>query len=225
MTQPTVTVDLVKAAQAGDRESRDRLFERYYDRVRRAVGIRMGHRVRSWTESGDIMTRTFVKALEKFDTFEMRSESSLLRWMVKIAEGMIHDVADEMNAKRRDRGRESSIEFGSADSTSMQMPLPDPATSITQDLGRREDGSLVDDAIAALEPADRELLLQYYYMEMSWEEIAEQNGDCGSGDDRTTRDKAADAARKRAAVARSRLAIQLQKMRGGEAAAGDSDGG
>ncbi len=219
-----VTVDLVKAAQAGDRQALERVLERYYERVRRAVGIRMGPRVRSWTDSVDIMTRTFLKALEKFDTFEMRDESSLLRWLVKIAEGMIHDAADERNAARRNPDRESPLEYVSPSGTSVQAPLPDPTTSLTRGLGKSEDKELVDTAIAALAEPDRELLLQYYYLDMSWEDIAEQQGALAPGADKAARDRAAEVMRKRAAVARARLAIELQRRRGGSGASGDAAG-
>lgn len=224
MHPATRTVDLVKAAQGGERAALERLLERYYDRVRRAVGIRMGPRVRSWTDSVDIMTRTFLKALQKFDTFEMRDESSLLRWLVKIAEGMIRDAADERNAARRDPDRESPLEFVTPSGTAVQLPLAAAATSITRGLGRSEDKDLVDAAIAGLAEADRELLVQYYYLDMSWEEIAEHCGEVAAGADRPTRDRAAEVVRKRAAVARARLAIELQRRRGDPGAA-RTDGG
>jgi RNA polymerase sigma factor (sigma-70 family) len=224
MTDPAITIALVQKAQSGDRASLERVLDRYYDRVRRTVSIRMGPRVRSWTDSVDIMTRTFMKALEKFDAFEMHNESSLLRWLVTIAEGMIHDAADERNAARRNPDRERPIEVGGADATAARMPLPAPATSLIKELGRREDMELVDRAIEALEPGDRETLLQHYYLEMSWEEIAQQQGSCEATDDKAQRDRAADVVRKRAALARSRLAIQLQKMRGGRGSGAAASG-
>lgn len=223
MTDATITIDLVKKAQSGDRAALERVLDRYYERVRRTVSIRMGHRVRSWTDSVDIMTRTFMKALEKFDAFEMRNESSLLRWLVTIAEGMIRDAADERNAARRNPDREQPIEFSAGDRTSVHMPLPDPATTITQQLGRSEDRELVDAAIANLDPADRDVLLQYYYLDMGWEEIAEQLGLLSSTDDAQRRNQAADVVRKRAAAARARLAIQLQRLRRGDGTAGNGE--
>lgn len=214
MNTAPITVDLVKAAQGGDRQALERLLERYYDRVRRAVGIRMGVRVRSWTDSVDIMTRTFLKALEKFDTFEMRDESSLLKWLVKIGSGMIRDAADERNAECRNPDREKPLFVTTPSGTSLQTPLPDPAASITRDLGRIEDKDAVDAAIAALDEADRELLLGYYYLELSWEQLAVELGLLQPGADAATRERAAEVVRKRAAAARARLAIELLRQRG-----------
>ncbi len=209
-----LTIDLVRRAQAGDREALERLLSRYYDRVRRVVGIRMGPRVRSWTDSVDSMTRTFLKALEKFDTFEMRNESSLLRWLVTIAEGMIRDAADERNARKRSPDRERSIDLESPTGVPTFAPLPDPATTITSRLVRDEDRELVDRAIHELDAADRELLVQFYYLDATFEEIAEATGLVSARDEPARRLQAADAIRKRTAAARTRLAVRLQALRG-----------
>ena len=207
-------MELVRRAQSGDREALERVLERYYDRVRRAVSIKMGPRVRTWTDSVDIMTRTFLKALEKFDSFEMRSDGALQSWLVTIACGMIRDAADERNAAMRDPDRETPIVVSNADGTTGELPLADPARRIVTDLGVREDGEAVDRAIANLAESDRELLLQYYFYDMSWEEIASRSGDLPTGADRKKREQAADAVRKRAMAARARLAIELQRQRG-----------
>ncbi len=209
-----LTIDLVRRAQAGDREALERVLSRYYDRVRRAVSIRMGPRVRSWTDSVDIMTRTFLKALEKFDTFEVRDESSLLRWLVTIAEGMICDAADERNAQKRDPDRERSMDSTTPSGTAKFAPLSDPATTIMSQVGRNEDRELVDLAIQRLEPADRDLLVQFYYLDATFEEIAEGLELASPKDEPARRLKAADVVRKRTAAARARLAAQLLALRG-----------
>jgi len=218
MANDAVTVDLVRLAQAGDRDALERLLHRYYDRVRRVVGIRMGPGVRRWTDSVDIMSRTLMKALQKFDTFEWRDESSLMSWLVKISEGMIRGAVDEQHAAKRDPGRERSLDFQPDDATSPVAPLPDPATTLSKTIGRNEDRDLVDVAIRNLEPADRDLLVEFYYLDTPWEEIAvrlEAVGKDASADERA---KAADKMRKRADTARARLAIELQRLRRAKAA-------
>lgn len=213
--QPTITMELVRQAQGGDKAAIERILERYYDRVRRAVGIRMGARARRWCDSGDIMTVTFLKALEKFDAFEMRSEGALQKWLVTIACGMIRDAADMVGAgTKRDADREAPIVARRADGTTGELPLADPARRIVTELGVREDSAAVDAAMANLAEEDRELLLQFYFYEMTWEEIAEQAAALPADADKPQRDKAADAVRKRAMAARARLAIELQRQRG-----------
>lgn len=218
MSNDAVTVDLVRLAQAGDRAALEVVFHRYYDRVRRVVGIRMGAGVRRWTDSGDIMSRTFLKAFQKFDTFEWRDERSLLNWLVTISEGMIHGAIDEQHAQKRAPERERSIDFQPADASSPVAPLPDPATTLTGQIGRNEDRELVDRAIRSLESGDRDLLIEFYYLDTPWEEIAVRLGVVPAEAGADERAKAAEKVRKRADGARARLAIALQRLRNGMAA-------
>ncbi|MFY9340959.1 MAG: sigma-70 family RNA polymerase sigma factor [Planctomycetota bacterium] len=192
MRDSLVTADLVRAAQAGDKAALEQLFARYYDRVRRVVGIRMGPRVRSWTDSVDIMTRTMLKAAEKLGTFEMRDDTALLKWLLTIAEGMVRDAVDERNAARRNPDRETE-----ANST-VKVPTP----SVGSLLARDEDGAMVDRAIAALSDSDRDLLVRHYFLGQSWQQIGAETGDVGEA-----------AVRRRASIARARLAIELQRLR------------
>ena len=56
----------------------DRLFARYYKRVRKVIRARMGPRVRRACDSDDVLQRTFHIAVLKFDDFEMRNEEGSL---------------------------------------------------------------------------------------------------------------------------------------------------
>lgn len=206
MAEPA-TADLVRRAQGGDRAALEHLFARYYDRVRRIVGIRMGARVRTWTDSVDIMTRTLLKAAEKLPGFEPRDDASLLQWLVAIAEGMVRDAVDERNAASRSPDRE----------TPATPALPDGGATPPSRLASDENALLVDAAIEALPAADRDLLLRHYFLGRSWAGIAVDLGDHPAS------------VRRRAHVARARLAIELQRRRtwpgpsGSAAAAGSAD--
>ena len=63
----TRSVELVRRAQAGERPALERLFERYYDRVRRIVRARLGPELRLRVESVDILQETFTAAVGSFD--------------------------------------------------------------------------------------------------------------------------------------------------------------
>ena len=65
------SVFLVRQAQDGDLEALGRLFERYYDRVRKIVRARLGRNLRAAVDSVDVMQDTFVAAVQAFDRFEM----------------------------------------------------------------------------------------------------------------------------------------------------------
>lgn len=97
----TQTLDLVRKAQQGDRDALERLFSRYYERVRRSVRARLGVRLRGKLESGDILQQAFAKAFTTFDRFEMRHEGSFLHWLAEIAVRQIGDAADYHGADKR----------------------------------------------------------------------------------------------------------------------------
>ncbi len=59
---PCHSVELVHLAQAGDQNALNELFDRYYERVRSIVRLRLGKKLRLATESGDILQDTFAVA-------------------------------------------------------------------------------------------------------------------------------------------------------------------
>ena len=58
----TQSLDLVRSAQEGDSDALNLLFERYYERVRRVVRMRLGRKLRQEMDSGDILQETFMAA-------------------------------------------------------------------------------------------------------------------------------------------------------------------
>src|SRR5678815_4319260 len=109
----TKSFDLIRRAQAGDPPALNRLCERYYDRVRRIVRIRLGPALRSRLEVEDILQDTFVAAVRDFQGFQVRNEGSFINWLAKLAEHKITEAADYFGAKKRDWKRETYLSFPS----------------------------------------------------------------------------------------------------------------
>src|SRR6266850_3254063 len=120
----TQSLDLVLRAQHGDSAALNRLCERYYDRVRRIVRLRLGPRLRERVDSGDILQETFIAAVRSLESFEMREEASLINWLSRLAERQIIAAADFHGAKKRDQRRNQSIEGqGGAHTHSVSVPI------------------------------------------------------------------------------------------------------
>ncbi|MBI5433631.1 MAG: sigma-70 family RNA polymerase sigma factor [Planctomycetes bacterium] len=174
----TQSVDLVHRAQAGDREALNRLFARYYERVRRIVRVRLGPELRALLDSGDILQETFAAAVSAFDRFEMREEASLIRWLATLAERQITAAADRYGALKRDRKREvplSPVNPASSSSPhgrdlSASGPLP------IDEVAGEEEATLVDDAIRELPEEYRELILWRDYAGAEWDVVARETG-------------------------------------------------
>ncbi len=179
MSDPlTRSLDLVLRAQGGDRASLDRLIERYRERVLKIVRLRLGTKLREQVDSEDILQETFITAVRKLESFEMREEASLIHWLARLAERQIIAAADFHGARKRDHGRNVSLS-GSVRGDAASGTQVFFATDTTQPLARlarAEEGRIVEDCLARLAEEYRELILLRNYAGASWETVAEETG-------------------------------------------------
>jgi RNA polymerase sigma-70 factor (ECF subfamily) len=175
--QITRTLELVRKAQGGSKEALNRLFDRYYERVRRSVRVRLGRGLRNRLESGDILQMVFAKAFEKFEHFEMRNEGALLNWLSEIAVGQIHDEADKANAsKRKHEGGVLSIHGAEDGEEEAGIQLEGDVTGPLDGVQKRESRSAVDACMDELPEHYREVILLRDYDGMEWKDIAKKLG-------------------------------------------------
>jgi RNA polymerase sigma-70 factor, ECF subfamily len=171
----TVTIDLLRRAQSGNAEALNRLFARYYERVRRIVRLRLGTRLRQRVESSDILQETFIAAVDGFDRFEMRDEASFINWLARIAERQVLAAADYHIAQKRNPAREVPIH---KDEDQSDIGI-DPVASglIPPDLlARAELTRMIEECLQELREDYRELIILRNYAGASWEVVAEQTG-------------------------------------------------
>jgi len=169
----TVTIDLLRSAQKGDKEALNRLLERYYERVRSIVRLRLGSRLRQRVESSDILQETFIAAVESFDHFELRDEASFINWLAKIAERQVLAAADHHNAQKRNPSREVSLHRDDENSDLRIDPVASGLLPPDQ-LANREQTAMVEACIATLPEAYRELIILRNYAGASWDVVAAQ---------------------------------------------------
>jgi RNA polymerase sigma-70 factor (ECF subfamily) len=176
----TESFELIRRAQAGDHPSLNRLFERYYDRVRRIVRIRLGPALRSRLEVEDILQETFAAAVRDFQGFQVRDEGSFINWLAKLAEHKITEAADYFGAKKRDWKRETPMTFPSTSSSQDSVQTPsEPAASSDTPIERvsfKEQQERVEACVAGLPPDLREVIVLRDYIGLAWEQVAEQTG-------------------------------------------------
>lgn len=175
----TQSLELVLRAQQGDTDALNRLFERYYDRVRRIVRLRLGSRLRERVESGDILQDTFIAAVRSLDSFEMREEASLIQWLSRLAERQIIAAADYHGAKKRDSRKEAPIAGAdeSGATATVRFEFTDGKSAQPLDLlANSEERARVEARLAELPEDYRELILLRNYAGASWEAIAEETG-------------------------------------------------
>ena len=175
----TQSLDLVLRAQQGDRGALNRLCDRYYERVRKIVRLRLGARLRERVDSGDILQETFLAAVRSIESFEMREEASLINWLSRLAERQIIAAADYHGAKKRDSRRDVPLTSGTGDSQTVSVRLgledgrvPRPLDSVAD----AEEQARVESCLERLPEEYRELILLRNYADASWESVAEETG-------------------------------------------------
>lgn len=210
MNPLTQTLELVKQAQSGDREALDRLFQRYYERTRRSVRARLGQKLRSNLDSGDILQQTFAKAFQIFDRFEMRHEGSFIHWLAEIAAGQIRDEADRIGSKKRTApgGLQSlDAQFGEASGNLGQL-VPDAITGPDGRSIQREQEAAVESCLDRLPDEHRTCIVLRDYDGLEWLEVAQKLG--------KNTDSAARELHRRALVLLARCVKQHGDSRGAE---------
>ncbi len=172
----TRSLDLLREAQAGDESAQGRLFERYYERVRSVVRLRLGSRLRGRMDSGDILQETFLQAVRSFENFEAREEASLINWLCKLAERQILAAADYHGAQRREADRAVSMTPPPSASPSRYLAgqLADETRGPIDRLSDEEREALVEECVGELPPDLRELILMRDYLGASWETVAQE---------------------------------------------------
>jgi len=175
----TQSLDLVRCAQEGDAGALNLLFERYYERVRRVVRMRLGRKLRQEMDSGDILQETFMAAAKAFDQYEVREEAALINWLAKLAENQIIRAADYHGAQKRNQDRRMHLQSlsGSGNlSETKSFQLPGNTPKPDDQVAGSEEEQLLESCVGELDEEYRELIILREYAGASWEEIARETG-------------------------------------------------
>jgi RNA polymerase sigma-70 factor (ECF subfamily) len=140
---------LLAGSRRGDLSAYDRLIAAYQDRVYQTAYRITGHREDAW----DAAQEAFLRAFRALRTF--RGEAIFSTWMTRIAVNAALDVV-----RRRPRHTPVTVETAAAGS--------DPSDEVL----RRDRQRRVQQAIAALPPDHRAVVVLRDVQEMSYEEIA-----------------------------------------------------
>jgi RNA polymerase sigma-70 factor (ECF subfamily) len=157
------SVDLLRAAQAGDQDALARLCTRYEDRVRRLVRKRMNAALRAKAESSDLVHEVMLKVVAGFDAIEIRDDRSFGKWITRV----VFNEAVDLARKRVTTPAED------ADTPAERAArITDPADRVV----RSEERARVMRAIAALPDDQRKVVELRDLDELPYGEIARLMG-------------------------------------------------
>jgi RNA polymerase sigma-70 factor (ECF subfamily) len=157
-------INLVKRARNGERAAFNTLVERYQ---RRVFGVCFSM-VRNHDDAMDLVQETFVRAYKNMERFE--GNSSFYTWVYRIAKNV---CIDHLRKAQRHRTVDYDDTIGRAEEGDGSFLPPRLDINPAQILGRKELMSKIEEAIAALSPKHREIILLREVEGMAYAEIAD----------------------------------------------------
>jgi RNA polymerase sigma-70 factor, ECF subfamily len=173
--KPSLT-ERVRRAAAGDRAAWDDLLDEHRGRLRRMVALRLDRRLQGRLDPSDVIQEAFLDATAGLSNFVARQEMPFflwLRWLTGLRLTTLH--RQHLGRRIRDAAREVSLERAAmpdASSAALAAHLLGRDTSASAVAIRLERKACIQEAIDALEPFDREVLILRHFEELTNAEVA-----------------------------------------------------
>ena len=151
---------LIQRMKSGDRASFDEIYEKYHIPLFRCAYLICGNR----EDAEDVLQNTFVTCWLCIG--QLRNEESFRYWIFRI-----------MTQAARKRAKEHSRLLPDEDIVNRMDQLAASRSVTASDEYERAVGkTLIESAISTLDQASREVIVLYYYQEMSVREVAKTLG-------------------------------------------------
>jgi len=129
------------------------------------VRRRLGALVRSRFETADLAQEAMVDALEAATGCNFESEGAFLRWVEAVVERRILQTARYCRAAQRSPLREVPLE-------PVDLPADAKLGRPSEVIERRETVDRLSEAIGALPPDDRQVVVARLFLELPWSQVA-----------------------------------------------------
>jgi RNA polymerase sigma-70 factor (ECF subfamily) len=170
-------VPLLAHAAGGDAKAWGALLTGHEDRLRRMIEFRLDPRLRGRVDAADVLQEVYLQAADhREDYFRQPALVPLFLWLRGIAGNKLLEIhRNHLGAKMRDAGREQSLHRrASPDATSVSLfaqvagRSAGPRTSAAQAEVRLR----LRDALAGMDPVDREALALRHFEHLTNREAA-----------------------------------------------------
>jgi RNA polymerase sigma-70 factor (ECF subfamily) len=170
------TIALLRQGAAGDQRAIGELWNRYRERLKRMIRLRLDHRLQGRLDPSDVLQEAFIDFARRAGEFAENHEVSFFLWLRTLTGQrlqMLH--RQHLGAKMRDAAREISLHRGpmpQATSVSLAAQLLGQFTSASAKVARAEMQLQLQEALNGLDPIDREILALRHFEELSNAETA-----------------------------------------------------
>jgi RNA polymerase sigma-70 factor (ECF subfamily) len=172
--------DLLGRAATGDAEALAELFDRYRERLRQMVRLRLDRRLSGRLDPSDVLQETYLDLAKRFPEYAAKPALPFFLWLRWLTGQKLIDLhRHHLGTKMRDAGQEVSLYRGAlpqASSESLAAQLLGKLTSPSQAAIRAETQIRIQEAINSMDPMDREVLVLRHFEMLSNEETAKVLG-------------------------------------------------
>lgn len=171
--------DLVEQLKGGDKEALAAVFSQHRDRLWRTVNFRMDPRLAARIDADDVLQEAYLAAAQRLEHY-VADRSSPFIWLRMIVMQTLTDVhRHHLGTQMRDAGREvaaAGCRYPQTTTASLAAQLVGHLTSPSQAAARAETLHKVEQAVAAMDPLDQEVLALRHFEELGNGEVAEVLG-------------------------------------------------
>jgi RNA polymerase sigma-70 factor (ECF subfamily) len=169
--------ELFTRAGRGDPQALGELFERHRERLRRMVLLRLDGRLQGRLDPSDVLQEAYLEFARSLKDYLRNPEVPFFLWLRFLAGRKLQALhRHHLGTKLRDAGREVSLHHAAlpqASSQTLAAQLLGRFTSPSEAAARAELQRQVQDALASLQPLDRELLALRHYEQLTNAEAAQ----------------------------------------------------
>lgn len=168
--------ELLEHCRAGETRCLEELFERYQDRLKRMVRLRLDPRVKSRVDASDVLQEAYIEIYQKLEEHLCNPKLPFYLWL-RLLTGQKLALAHRrhLGAQVRDAGREVSLFHGGlpeVSSAELAAQLMGNFTSPSQAAVKTELKMRLQEALNSMEDLDREVLTLRHFEQLSNSETA-----------------------------------------------------
>jgi RNA polymerase sigma-70 factor (ECF subfamily) len=169
---------LLIALRDGDRAAQQAVLLRFQPWLALVAKLELDTRLRVKLDPSDIVQQTLLEAHQALPSFRGHTEAELVAWLRQIlAHVLAHEVRRYFGARKRDAGREVSLDADFAHSSQRLGRLLAASSASPSRLAIAHEQELqLADALAQLPPDYREVLVLRHLEDLSHAEIAQRLG-------------------------------------------------
>ncbi len=167
----------IRLAREGESDALSELLASYRNYLRLLAATCIDGAVRGKADASDVVQETLMKAHQNFAKFRGTTELEWISWVRQILVNNLADLHRRFSLQGRKISRERSLDAALERSSLMlRNLLPAHGPSPSQELQQRELSVILADALAELEPEDREVVILRNLQELDWNEISRRTG-------------------------------------------------